>query len=79
MRGGAWRKHLFGKIARGVEQVKKSDLYVLSHTCPTVQVLAISERRGKIRVPPRAAFAKVSAGFKIGREYCGCPSVWAKY
>ena len=79
MRGEALRKHLFGKITMGAEQVKKTDLYVLSQTCPTVQVLAISERRGKIRIPPRAAFAKVSAGFKTGREYSGCPSVWAKY
>src|SRR5216684_1621238 len=47
-------------------------------TCSIGQVLAISERRAKFWLPSPPSFVKVSVGCKPTREYCGCPSVWAK-
>jgi hypothetical protein len=64
------------------QRVQASQEFYLSSgftTCTIGQVLAISERGAKFWLPSPPSFAKVSVGCKPTREYCGCPSVWAKF
>src|SRR5258708_32460877 len=48
-------------------------LFFVYRTCPSGQVLAISERRTKFWLPPPTAFVKVSAGGKTRPEYAEGP------
>src|SRR5216684_6306572 len=57
-------KHLSGTIASTSKQVKISTCSSFTETCPSGQVLAISERRAKFWLSSPAAFVKVNAGCK---------------